>query len=202
MRKERVESNFGHAQESLKLCRRGEVGVNGHNLALHADILIKEGITWQEIGTSSGEVHDYLVQDYKDALRQIRDGAATVDEANSALVCLRAYFLRSDSGFETPFIISLDELGLTEAELEALEKSVDVRAAREELERCRQTGPTAAFWGLKANLISERITIEEIGATDEEITKYTKLYLKGNPYSGWEQPVVTKTTKPKSSLRS
>lgn len=180
MLKETKEVNFRSALPLLEACRKGEAG-KGYNLWVHASIYTESGGTWNTLGTTHEEVRSFLVEDLKSWIQRLRTGSGEVDNGYWDLIFLNVYF----TGEDVLDPISHEELGITPEEIKVLEHSLNIRAAKEELERCRLHGPTERFWGVKNNLLEGTTKLEDIGADKEEIDVYAGLYSEKFPYSGW-----------------
>jgi hypothetical protein len=185
MERKDLRVNTKAAQMHLERCREGESIGNGYNLWVRSHILRENGMLPKSLGTTDEEVRGHLIQDLRSWITQIQNGDRDTETANLDLAIMYAYFLpnisESDPDLKPVFPLSLPELGLTETSLAKLEKGIDLKDSQEELIRCRQEKPSLRFWGLKNKIVTGELTLEEIGATAEEIERYAQNYQKAHP---------------------
>lgn len=166
--------NILKAVQCLRECREDKIDQNGRNLYVFSEVIVRQGFSLEQLGTSREEVENFLVQDVKGWIERMKSGTHPIDEDVWDMVDIMVLFL--DKDFQPGPHGLFNRLGITIEEFYALEHDIDVRSAREWLTLCRTQGPSNKFHSLNHSLTSGQVTLEEIGATQEEIDAYVAAY--------------------------
>jgi hypothetical protein len=181
--------NLARFKPILEQCREGNFDSinNGYHLWVHSLIVLQNGGSWDQLGSSREEMEGFLVDDLKKRISEAKNETSSSHKAWWDLTLTASYFMIEDSEDGTVIEPGIfDQLEISQEQFWELWHLLQIRTAKEELEKCRDEEPTDHFWGLKRNLLNGDTTLEEIGASQEEIENYTSLYLKKYPFSGWK----------------
>ena len=171
-----VRHNIDKFKEIISRCRQGNYQmIDGLNMWVHADIAMDYGASWEDLDSSAEEVKSFLIQDILDHLAYIRDGRDDVEGMLLGLIQIEVYFGGDEDSFARWGDV-LAEAGINVDQIYQAEHVYVLRQHQAELERCRQQGPSRAFYGLDNDLSRGEISLEELGATAEEIAHYRAQY--------------------------
>lgn len=181
MGKEAIENSTREFVPLLEKCRSGQIFDNGYNLFIHGNILKNEGLQVESLGATNLELCGYLVEDLNYWLEQIRKGEMDIDEAFLSLELIDAYFT-TDGVIDNTV---LRDMGMTNKDFKDFVHAFEISTAKGEIAKCRTSGPSGHFYGVKQDLLDGTISLEEIDATIEEIDLYTKKYKLKHPHTHW-----------------
>lgn len=157
---------FDRATQALKQCREGEVIRSGNELWVLGHAFVESGFgTYEDLGTTLQEVKTFLIQAMRLWLERARKCTESYGIIYYDIQMLQVYL---DEG------IPYKEVGTTEAELDLLLHNLTLRGYKMELSQCRSNSPTPLFRQVTRDLREGRFTLEELGATPEELERLKK----------------------------